>query len=198
MCSSDLLSNTGCIIYPLQLTCYSDFSWSVSRESIIELSQWYEIWSKAGAGPNFRVENPEIYIKELNWIKGWIDRYFFKKVLDTIGLIFLISVFYLFLITYRNKYKKNNIIYLPLYFFVLILFLIWFFKHPDLRYGGFVLVGVLFFIPLSFYLSHYSIKRARKKILTVLIFLALLSYTTRNIYRIIQEVNRNEIGRAHV
>ena len=76
------ISNTGCIIYPLQLTCYENFLWSVSRESIVELSQWYEIWSKAGAGPNFRIENPEIYIKGFNWIGGWIDRYFFKKVTD--------------------------------------------------------------------------------------------------------------------
>ena len=186
------LSNSGCIIYPLQLTCYDNFLWSVSRASIIELSQWYEIWSKAGAGPNFRVENPEIYIKELNWIKGWIDRYFFKKVTDTIGLIFAICAIYFFLITYRNKYKKNKLTYLPVYFFVLILFLIWFFKHPDLRYGGFVLVSGLFFIPFSFYLSHYSIGRFRKNILAVVIFLALFSYTGRNIYRIIQEVNRND------
>jgi hypothetical protein len=186
------LSNTGCIIYPLQFTCYENFSWSVSRESIIELSQWYEIWSKAGAGPNFRIENPEIYIKELNWIRGWIDRYFFKKVTDTIGLAFAICVIYFFLIRYRSKYKKNNITYLPIYFFVLTLFLIWFFKHPDLRYGGFVLLGILFFIPLSLYLSHYFIGSFKKKILALVIFLALFSYNGRNIYRIIQEVNRSD------
>ena len=28
-----------------------------------ELNDWYEQWSKAGAGPNFGVENPELYIK---------------------------------------------------------------------------------------------------------------------------------------
>jgi|LakMenEpi03Aug12_release.lakeMendotaPanAssembly.Ray.scaffolds.fasta_scaffold49390_4 hypothetical protein len=186
------LSNTGCIIYPLQFTCYENFLWSVSRESIIELSQWYEIWSKAGAGPNFRIENPEIYIKDLNWIRGWIDRYFFKKVTDTIGLVFAICVIYFFLIKYRSKYKKNNITYLPIYFFVLTLFLIWFFKHPDLRYGGFVLVSILFFIPLSLYLSHYLIGSFKKKILALVIFLALFSYNGRNIYRIIQEVNRSD------
>jgi hypothetical protein len=186
------LSNTGCIIYPLQFTCYENFLWSVSRESIVELSQWYEICSKAGAGPNFRIENPEIYIKDLNWIRGWIDRYFFKKVTDTIGLVFAICVIYFFLIKYRSKYKKNNITYLPIYFFVLTLFLIWFFKHPDLRYGGFVLLGILFFIPLSLYLSHYFIGSFKKKILALVIFLALFSYSGRNIYRIIQEVNRSD------
>jgi hypothetical protein len=186
------ISNTGCIIYPLQLTCNENFLWSVSRESIVELSQWYEIWSKAGAGPNFRIENPEIYIKGFNWIGGWIDRYFFKKVTDTIGLIFVICAFYFFLIKCRSKYKKNKITYLPIYFFVITLFLIWFFKHPDLRYGGFVLVSILFFVPLSLYLSHYFMGGFKKKILTLVIFLALFSYSSRNIYRIIQDVNRSD------
>jgi hypothetical protein len=186
------ISNSGCVIYPLQLTCYDNFLWSVSKESLLELSQWYEIWAKAGAGPNFRVENAEIYIKEFNWIKGWIDRYFFKKVTDTIGLIFAISAFYLFLIRYRSKYKKNKIIYLPIYFFALALFLIWFFKHPDLRYGGFVLISILFFIPLGVYLSNYFIGGLKKNIITAVIFLSLFSYAVRNIYRINQEVNRGD------
>ena len=186
------LSNSGCIVYPLQLTCYYNFLWSVPKESVIELGLWYEIWSKAGAGPNFRIENSEIYLKDLNWIKGWIDRYFFNKVTDVIGLISAISLFYFFLIRYKCKYKKNKIASSMVYFFVLILFLIWFFKHPDLRYGGFVLVSFLFFIPLSLHLSHYYMGNFKKNILTAVIFLVLFSYTSRNIFRIIKEVDRSD------
>ena len=29
------------------------------------MNNWYEQWSKAGANPNFRVENPEVYIQDL-------------------------------------------------------------------------------------------------------------------------------------
>ena len=29
------------------------------------MNRWYQQWSKAGAGPEFRIENPEIYIKDL-------------------------------------------------------------------------------------------------------------------------------------
>ena len=78
------------------------------------------------------------------------------------------------------------------YFFVLILFLIWFFKHPDLRYGGFVLVSFLFFIPLSLHLSHYYMGNFKKNILTAVIFLVLFSYTSRNIFRIIKEEDRSD------
>ena len=45
--------------------------------------------------PNFRIDNPEEYIKNFNWISNWIDIYFFNKVSDFIlGIIFLISIFY--------------------------------------------------------------------------------------------------------
>jgi hypothetical protein len=42
------------------------------------------------------------------------------------------------------------------------------------------------------HLSQYSITRLKKKFLTLVIFLALFSYCSRNIYRVIQEVNRSD------
>jgi hypothetical protein len=42
------------------------------------------------------------------------------------------------------------------------------------------------------HLSHYTIARSKKKILTLVIFLALFSYSSRNVYRVIQEVNRSD------
>ena len=54
------------------------------------MNNWYEQWSKAGATPNFRVDDPENYIKGFNWVSNWIDLYFFNKVSDFLaGLIFL-------------------------------------------------------------------------------------------------------------
>ena len=46
------------------------------------MNNWYEQWSKAGAGPNFRVENASEYIKYFNWVSNWMDMYFFNKVSD--------------------------------------------------------------------------------------------------------------------
>ena len=46
---------------------------------------------KAGAGPGFRVDDPEIYIEKFNWLENWIDKYFFNKV----------SIFYLVLYFYQ-------------------------------------------------------------------------------------------------
>ena len=41
--------------------------------------QWYEIWSKAGASPNYRVENFSEYLSNFNWVSNWLTNYFLIK-----------------------------------------------------------------------------------------------------------------------
>ena len=71
-----------------------------------QMNDWYELWSKGGAAPNFRIDNPEEYIKNFNWISNWIDIYFFNKVSDFIlGIILLISIFLFF---FRKSFFKKQ------------------------------------------------------------------------------------------
>ena len=58
--------NTGCLIYPVSFTCFENFSWSIPIDQVKAMNNWYEQWSKAGAGPNFEVENRDIYIQNFN------------------------------------------------------------------------------------------------------------------------------------
>ena len=89
--------NTGCLVYPLSLTCFDGISWGIPLIQVQQMNDWYELWSKGGAAPNFRIDNPEEYIKNFNWISNWIDIYFFNKVSDFIlGIILLISIFLFF------------------------------------------------------------------------------------------------------
>jgi hypothetical protein len=183
--------NSGCLIYPLTFTCYDNFFWSLSKESIYHFSKWYELWSKSGAGPNFRVDNPDSYLTGLNWINGWFNRYFLVKVTDTLGLIFFICLIYFILLIFKKKFKVK-ITYLPICFCIFILFLIWFFKHPDLRYGGFILLATVFFVPLSLYLSSYKVNLLKEKAVLIILFLVIISYPLRNIYRINNEIKRTD------
>ena len=96
--------STGCLLYPVSVTCFENFSWSIPLNQVDEMNRWYQQWSKAGAGPEFRIENPEIYIKEFNWLKNWISEYFFNKVSD-----FLLSLIFLTLLTifiFRSASKR--------------------------------------------------------------------------------------------
>ena len=184
--------NTGCLVYPLNLTCFNGISWGIPLTQVQQMNDWYELWSKGGAGPNFRINNPEIYIKDFNWVSNWIDIYFFNKVSDfLLGVIFLISVFiFCFKEGFFNKklYRVDNHVYL-VYFLIFILGIEWFYNHPALRYGGYNILALLLFIPISLKLgsSQMNIKNYTK-IAIVLISLTTIIFISRNINRINNEV----------
>ena len=184
-----IFSSTGCLIYPASITCFENFSWSIPLQQVDQMYLWYEQWSKGGAGPNFRIENPEVYVLNLNWVGNWIDVYFFNKMSDNILVIITISLIITFLFKYNNKRidkKKYN--YKFFYFIILLLFLEWFYNHPSLRYGGYTLLALIFFIPISIYLSmnKFDSLITKKKTYFILI-LAIIVFTSRNISRINKE-----------
>ena len=184
--------NTGCVVYPLSFTCLDNVSWGISLTQVQHMNDWYELWSKGGAGPNFRIENPEEYIKNFNWVPNWIDIYFFNKVSDFIlSIIFLISVFLIF---FRNSFfnkktiKIDNYVYL-IYLLIFILGVEWFYNHPALRYGGYHILALLLFIPISIKLSSPKVDiKKYTRITTVLVSITIIIFLSRNINRIIKEV----------
>lgn len=183
--------NSGCLLYPVKLTCFENFSWSIPINEVEQMNNWYQQWAKAGANPNFRIENPEIYIKNFNWVSNWIDMYFFNKVSDfLLGISFLCLVIWL---TFFSK-KINNFIkpkFWSLYIILIFLTLEWFYLLPTLRYGGYHLIALLMFIPLSIHLSKYSInpKILRKKTIFI-IFLTIVIFLSRNVSRIDKEYHK--------
>ena len=189
--------NTGCYLYPIEFTCFKDPSWSLHSEARL-MNDWYEQWSKAGAGPDFRVENPQIYIQGFNWVSNWIDMYFFNKVSDFLaGLIFLSAI--IFITFYSKKSLKIKIDKKTYITFIIILILLfeWFYNHPSLRYGGYNLIALIFFIPLSIYVSRFQIKNNLKKKLIILITLSLAIFVGRNINRIYIETDKYNYDILH-
>jgi hypothetical protein len=188
------IANTGCIIYPLVPTCFSNLFWSVPLDIVKDLNYWFELWSKSGATPNYVVEDRMNYITNFNWVSNWIKNYFFTKGSDTLLSITFINIVFILLFK-SSRIDKNNITpkLISLYFFLIFSFIIWFNKHPDLRYGGYVLLALLFFIPTTFYLSKYKIiyKYTNLKVLC-LVVIVFISFNTRNYLRIFSEFNRND------
>ena len=182
-------SNTGCLIYPATFTCFENFSWSIALQQVDQMQLWYEQWSKAGAGPNFRIDNPELYVSKFNWVSNWISMYFFTKVSDNIFSVTLISIIVLILFSYNcPKGTRINYNYKLFYYLILILFFEWFYNHPSLRYGGYTLLALIFFIPISIYLSQLMFdKKVLIKKIYFILMLTLLVFFTRNIIRINKE-----------
>ena len=139
--------------------------------------------------PNFKVEDPSSYVKGLNWINGWFNRYFLYKVSDfLLGLLVLILVFGFSFYSKKKKkiYFEKNI--LLIYLTIIILLLEWFINHPTLRYGGFSLIAILFFIPSSInFVSYMQRLKQIKKRTFIIILIGFTIFTLRNVDRIIQE-----------
>jgi len=188
------LSYTGCVVYPLKETCFSKkLSWALTQKEVKKMKIWFEQWSKGGASPHHRVQNPEEYIKGFNWIKGWTNIYFFNKGLENFASILFLSVLFIIIFN-RNKknflknFDKNSF---KILIVLLILFGEWFYKHPTLRYGGYSLLASLIFLPTSLFLSKspIDVKIKRKFIGTILIS-TLLIFNARNILRINKEMKQ--------
>ena len=181
--------NTGCFIYPLLKTCLINFDWSIQTKVIESMALHYENWSKAGMTPNFKIDNPSNYVKDFNWINGWLNRYFFFKVSDfLLGLIFLIGVF---LVTFYKKEivkKSFNKEILFVYLTIIILSIEWFINHPTLRYGGYSLIAIFIFIPCALLLERFknSIALTKKKTFIILL-IGFTIFIFRNTDRIIKE-----------
>ena len=187
---SSYFINTGCLVYPVSFTCFENFSWSISKLEVIEINNWYELWSKAGAGPNHRVENPLEYISYFNWTGNWIDKYFFNKVSDfLLGVIFLIFFVNLFL--YSSQKKKIDFPKIKILLFLLFLLLTeWFYNHPALRYGGYAVIISITFLILSIRLNKYQFQiHSLKKRFNMLILITIIVFLGRNINRVINEMD---------
>ena len=185
--------NTGCLIYPVYQSCFENFLWSIPVSEVNSMNNWYELWSKSGANPNFRIDNPEIYISGFNWIDRWFDEYFFTKVSDfLLGNILLIITFIIF---FKINFKKKPTLFGNFYILsILILLLIeWFYNHPSLRYGGYSIITLLIITPISIYLGKndkVSLDNTVIKKTKVLIITATLIFLIRNIDRINKEIDK--------
>jgi len=182
--------NTGCLIYPVTFLCFENFVWSIKINEVNELNNWYQLWSKGGATPNYRVENPEVFIKNLNWVGTWIKVYFFNKISDfLLGITFLALIFLLIFYPFKKKkIRKKNFFFTILITILLLLLLEWFLNHPALRYGGYSLIAVLIFVFLCRFYERSSLKKNQlKNRFIFLIILSLVIFNLRNLHRIYKE-----------
>ena len=181
--------NTGCLIYPVGISCINDLPWSIGTAEADKMKNWYELWSKGGATPNMRASNPSEYLQQFNWVGNWFRIYFFNKVSDFVlglSLTFLIIFF-----TFRLNFKLSRYKFSALLICLVILILEWFFNHPALRYGGYSLFAAIFFVYLSSlsFNKRLNLKKFKTGI-NCMVMLALVIFLGRNINRINKEMTQ--------
>ena len=192
--------NSGCLIYGFKSLCFggSQIFWGIPVDEIIQRRIWIETWAKAGAAPNFRIENPEFYLSNFNWVSNWIKMHFFNKISDFI--VVLITIILVTFFTFfshkkiiKNKKKNKDYKLYFIYLVILALLAIWFLNHPTIRYGGYVIISSLFFFPAAKYLIiFFQQNRNVKKKLNILILVTFLIFNFKNLIRIVDEFKRND------
>ncbi len=184
------VASSGCLVYPVAITCPESFFWGYGKKNVLEAMEWYEVWSKAGASPIYRVENFSEYINNFNWISNWTKNYFFNKMSDYLfGVIFAIAVVIIFF-KFKNFSLKNSKKYISIYLILLILLIEWFANHPSLRYGGYVLIYLILILPFSALLENQKYKFKNKiNSIKIIFCLVIIIFASRNINRLIDEFN---------
>ena len=183
--------NTGCFVYPLAMTCNENLIWSISLSEVNYMNEWYQLWSKGGASPNYIVNDRADYISSFNWLSNWIDIYFFNKVTDfLLGLTFLILIIFSLFFKKKLNFKSFfNIKIIFLYLILILLFVEWFYNHPSLRYGGYHLIALIIFIPLALFLdSKVKFDKSLSLKINVILLIILLVFCARNLNRISKEI----------
>ncbi len=189
------LINSGCLIYPMKITCIKNLSWSD-----INKTEFYEIAGEAASkGYLDIIKNKKSNIsmdqfnKDFNWLDTWFQNHFmiiFEKISPYI--LFLILFFTIAYLIKSKEYKNTNLKKIYFINFSFFLFCIyWFLKFPLYRYGIFF---IFVFLTLSAMIlfKNYLFKEKLLRINKIIVCIFLIVLISINFKRIINN-NSNPV-----
>ncbi len=186
---------TGCVFYPLNITCFSKDKvfWS-EKEEIKEYSEMVKFWAKAyyiqDDTKYEKIEDKNIYNKNFTWLKFWIEKHFFYKIFE-----FLIILFLAFIISYiyfsKEKQKIDKTTNKKIFFLMLssLSIFFWLITVPQFRFG-FTSIIIFCFLFLNLFFNKDII--FNKKKFYHILFLGLLVLNVKSINRIVSEFQRDD------
>ena len=133
------------------------------------------------SGPGFGTEDQENMCLYSNWIPNWFKVYFIGKFSDYILvtlliLIIFVSFFYKDIFLQKNRSNEKKVNYSLIYLSIILIFLLWFFNFPTLRYAGYIIVFSLLTFPFIF-LVEKKINFHSRKVLKKISIIFLISYS---------------------
>jgi hypothetical protein len=181
--------STGCLIYPIEFTCVGDrLFWSLSIDEVKRLNLWGEVWAKAGATPNYVIDDFEKYIQGINWVPLWYQEYFLGKFTDFILVLLIVNLVIFFTFNKKIYFDKKNFYKIQkiLLLLSILTLIFWFFKHPSLRYGGYFPVSLLSISIFLFFYSKIGKVDNEFKTTKILILIIILVFNYKNIIRLVK------------
>jgi len=163
---------SGCLIWPIEITCFSNNESAVNEFYLIESFAKGDI-------------NTQINTNGFNWIYIWLENHS-KKLIETyliFTLVILLPVIYTFLRnnenrslllrSYNNLFKNSY--FIPLFLIIIFSNLIWFFYAPAYRFGVFYNFCLVSFIALPLWIKllnfNFNFVFQYCKVITLIIFI---------------------------
>jgi hypothetical protein len=193
------LLSSGCIIYPLQISCIDNLIYSNIQQTENEQLSG-EAWAKGWSDQKNLVLPYEKYIKNFNWVGTWTSVHL--KQIYTKFVPFVVFLFFVFFwIVIKNFYsqrlirkeKKIEQSFYILFFLSLFFSTIWFLKFPLYRYGQSFLAILFILIFFLFFLKFLNIENRQnfQNLYKTIISIALILFCLKNFIRI----NKDSIER---
>ena len=186
---------TGCIFYPANFTCFNKEQLFWSEKDIVKnysemVSLWAKAYYKQDESKYTKIEDKNLYNKNFNWFKYWIEKHFFYKIFEFIIIIFLsFIIIYIYFTKHKSEIdKKHNQKYIFLILCALSIFF-WLITVPQFRFG---FASVLLFLFIFLRIIFKKKILFNKKKFFILFFLSLLVLNIKNVNRISSEIQRND------
>ena len=179
---------TGCLIYPLKLTCNTNVVWSDNNVKKVSLEG--EAWAKGWPQNTDKNLNQDIFVKNFNWIDSWTDihlKVIIEKIIPVIIFIILNYLFFYFTKCLKKNYQNKSHFFFISFFFINLLFVtIWFSKIPIYRQGLSLIYVLILFTSYFIFIKNIDIKKIKKfyNIFIICIGLSFSSFIFKNIIKI--------------
>ena len=189
---------SGCLIYPVTRTCFSDLSWYSNSDKFMINSKIQsldnEAWTKGWPDKKNSNITQQDYVKGFAWLPVWSAHHgldILKKL--SIFLIFLIIIDISILKSLKKKiYEKKKLFNAEnkkLLYLIGVSFtgtLVWFLKFPVFRYGSSYII--IFFTSLNIFILRNYIRNVDLKeiikFFKLFFFFIVLAFILKNILRI--------------
>ena len=180
--------NSGCIFYSIQKTCidHKNISWSIKYAYIENEKKVAEQWSKGffHQKNKDKILNYDEYIKNGKWIFHWFNDHFKNKIIEPI--LIYISIIFIFYFISRSNQKIQDKDYILL-FPTIISLSFWFFSLPQLRFGYFYILLLIYLVLNLFFKKEILINYKTK----LFIILSFIFFNIHNVNRIYNEFKEN-------
>jgi len=194
---SNSFIRTGCMLYPVNSTCFSKerIEWS-TKEGMKQYSNTVQLWAKGfyhqDKSKYKEILNENEFKNNFSWFKYWVDLHYFyiiNEFLLILTFIFLCFVIVIIKADIKKNFNKSKELLTPVFLSFLSI-LLWLNSVPDYRFGFASIIIFIFFFYCFFFKKNYLIFKNRMRFFLIL---TILFFNIKNIHRIYKEFNRKDI-----